>query len=254
MDKKFCSMEETNETIQIDQPLFDSIPVHKKGLINKKDATKSEEPLFKQGLKLRKTETVKRPIEKAAIEVPKLKHHAFENVPQDVMEEKHSDIKLSRLLPQLNKKKQKKQSPKETEEDYHEVLIDEVPEEKIELDSEDHEALNEEPENLTIEDAYETDSVSEQKVESRLPLVQPVERKENEPENLVSDFTRGLKLKKAAVIKKPIEKTALDLPKLKHHEFESVPQETEGEQISSAKLSTLLPQPKQKEKKSKPKR
>merc|ERR1712154_122271 len=105
---------------------------------------------------------------------------------------------------------------------------DEVPEEKMELDSEDHEALNdttEEPENLTIEDAYETDSVSEQKVESRLPLAQPVERKpkENEPENLVSDFTQGLKLKKAAVIKKPIEKTALDLPKLKHHEFENVP-------------------------------
>merc|ERR1712029_407570 len=229
MDKKFCSMEETNETIQIDQPLFDSIPVHKKGLINKKDATKSEEPLFKQGLKLRKTETVKRPIEKAAIEVPKLKHHAFENVPQDVMEEKHSDIKLSRLLPQLNKKKKKKQSPKETEEEHHEVLIDELPEEKIELDSEDHEALNdttEEPENLTIEDAYETDSVSEQNVESRLPLAQPVERKpkENAPENLVSDFTQGLKRKKAAVIKKPIEKTALDLPKLKHHEFESVPQ------------------------------
>merc|ERR1712029_434967 len=105
MDKKFCSMEETNETIQIDQPLLDSIPVHKKGLINKKDATKCEEPFFKQGLKLRKTETVKRPIEKAAIEVPKLKHR---------------DIKLSRILPQLNKKKQKKQSPKETEEDYHE--------------------------------------------------------------------------------------------------------------------------------------
>ena len=31
------------ETIQIDKPLIDSIPNNKKGPINKKDATKSEE-------------------------------------------------------------------------------------------------------------------------------------------------------------------------------------------------------------------
>merc|ERR1712032_1404380 len=79
--------EETTETVQMEQsllPLFDDKPLKRKGPNIKKDDPKSEEPLFKQGLKLRKKETVKRPIEKAAIEVPKLKHHAFENVPQDV--------------------------------------------------------------------------------------------------------------------------------------------------------------------------
>ena len=271
MDKKFCSMEETNETIQIDQPLFESIPVHKKGLINKKDATKSEEPLFKQGLKLRKTETVKRPIEKAAIEVPKLKHHAFENVPQDVIEEQNGDIKLSRLLPQLTKKKKKKQSPKEMEEEpQQEMLTVEVPEEKIEVPPQGMSTI-EEPErrmeldavepvvksdNSTNYAANEKDLVSEQKVEKRLPHTKEVEKnqKENRPEHSEPAFTQGLKLKKTEVVKKQIEKPLINLPKLKHHEFESVPQEMEAEQVSDVKLSTLLPQPNGKEKKIKPKR
>merc|ERR1711971_1023432 len=241
-------LEATTETFQIKQPLTDDKPSKKKVPSIKKDDQKSEEPLFKQGLKLRKTETVKRPIEKAAIEVPKLKHHAFENIPQDVMEEKHSDIKLSRLLPQLTKKKKKKQSPKEMEEEYPEMLINEVPEENIKLDAGEHDFFNDttdEPDNSTND---ETDLVSEQNVKPRLPITQPVERKpkENEPENFEpEDFKQGLKLKKAAILKKPIEKTSLDLPKLKHHEFESVPQEIEAEQVSAAKLSTLLPQLKQ---------
>ena len=114
-------VEETTKTIQLEKSLVDDEPLKKKGHRIKNEDSQNEEPLFKQGLKLRKTEIVKRPIQKAAVEVPKLKHHAFENVPQDVMEEKHSDIKLSRLLPQLNKKKKKKLSPKETEEEHHQV-------------------------------------------------------------------------------------------------------------------------------------
>ena len=271
MDKKFCSMEETNETIQIDKPLIDSIPNNKKGPINKKDATKSEEPLFRQGLKLRKTETVKRPIEKAAIEVPKLKHHAFENVPQDVIEEQNGNIKLSRLLPQLTKKKKKKQFPKEMEEEPpQEMLTIEVPEEKIEVPPQGMLTI-EAPErrmeldavepvvksdNSTNKAANEKVLVSEQKVEKRLPLTKQVDRnqKENRPENSEPAFTQGLKLKKTEVVKKQIEKPLINLPRLKHHEFESVPQEMEAEQVSDVKLSTLLPQPNGKEKKIKTKR
>merc|ERR1711902_442919 len=61
-------LEETTETVQIKQTLIDDKPSKKKGPSIKMDDQKSEEPLFKQGLKLRKTETVKRPIERTAIE------------------------------------------------------------------------------------------------------------------------------------------------------------------------------------------
>ena len=83
VEEKF---EETTETVQMEQsllPLFDDKPLKRKGPNIKKDDSKSEEPLFKQGLKLRKTETVKRPIEKAAIEVPKLKHYVAESLNEE---------------------------------------------------------------------------------------------------------------------------------------------------------------------------
>merc|ERR1712172_24153 len=93
MDEKMHDIEETTKTIQIEKSLVDDVPM-------KKHDSQNEEPLFKQGLKLRKTEIVKRPIQKSAVEIPKLKHHAFENVPEDVIEEQHGDIKLSKSLPQ----------------------------------------------------------------------------------------------------------------------------------------------------------
>lgn len=269
LDKEHI-IEETNETVLIDQPKIDDVPLKKKNQSNKKVTPKVEEPLFKQGLKLRKTETVKRPIEKAAIEVPKLKHHAFENTPQDVIEEQHGDIRLSRLLPQLTKKKKKKQSPKEMEEEpLQEMPVIKVPEdmeeetlqeilqveseEKVELDAEE---LSVKSDSSTMDTVNEKELVSEQKDEPRLPPRKPVERKpkENRPETSEPPFTQGLKLKKTEVVQKQLEKSVLDLPKLKHHEFESVPQEMEAEQTSNVKLSTSLPQPKGKEKKTKPKR
>lgn len=272
LDKE-CTLEETNETVLIDQPKIDDIPLKKKNQSNKKDTPKSEEPLFKQGLKLRKTETVKRPIEKAAIEVPKLKHHAFENIPQDVIEEQHSDIKLSRLLPQLTKKKKKKQSPKEMEEEplqempfievpeenkFPEEMEEETPQEMLPtIESEDKiEAEELSAKTSTKDTVNETELISDQKDEPRLPPSKPVKRKqkENRPETSEPLFTQGLKLKKTEVVKKPLEKSVIDIPKLKHHEFESVPQEMEAEQVSNVKLSTSLPQPKGKEKKTKPKR
>ena len=268
LDKEHI-IEDTNETVLINQPKIDDVPLKKRNESNKKDAPKVEEPLFKQGLKLRKTETVKRPIEKAAIEVPKLKHHAFENTPQDVIEEQHGDIRLSRLLPQLTKKKKKKQSPNEMEEPLQEMPVIKVPEdmeeetpqeillveseEKVESNAEE---LSVKSDSSTKNTVDEKELVSEQKDEPQLPPRKPVERKqkENKPETSEPPFTQGLKLKKTEVVQKQLEKSVLDLPKLKHHEFESVPQEMEAEQMSNVKLSTSLPQPKGKEKKTKPKR
>ena len=133
VDEKMHNIEETTKTIQIDEPLVDDVPL--KNGRKKKEEPQNEEQIFKQGLKLRKTETVKRPIKTAVVEVPKLKHHTFENVPKNVIEEQYGDIRLSRFLPQVTKKKKKKhQSKKEMEEEHpQEISVIDVPDEKIEL-------------------------------------------------------------------------------------------------------------------------
>merc|ERR1711997_506628 len=131
--KKKKSQESTFETVKVGKPLNEikdnkNNPFKKGSSDLKKNNQENDEPLFKQGLKLRKTELVKRPIEKTAIEVPKLKHHSFENIPQEVTNEQHSDIKLTKLLPELQKRKKKKPKEKEAEEGYPtESLTIEVP-------------------------------------------------------------------------------------------------------------------------------
>ena len=249
------SQESTFETVKVGKPLNEikdnkNNPFKKGSSDLKKNNQENDEPLFKQGLKLRKTELVKRPIEKTAIEVPKLKHHSFENIPQEVTNEQHSDIKLTKLLPELQKRKKKKPKEKEAEEGYPtESLTIEVPNEMIEPDIEEPNNKIDKP---SDESLTKMKFIEEQKQLS-VPLKKPVEKKPKEElsESKETAFVKNIKLKKAEVIKRPLETLVMDVPKLKHHAFESIPQEMEAEQLSNIKLSKLLPESKGKENKPK---
>merc|ERR1711915_656735 len=46
-------------------------------------------------IKLKKTETVKRPVEKVKMEKVELVHHTFENTPQHPVKEQDSDVKIT---------------------------------------------------------------------------------------------------------------------------------------------------------------
>merc|ERR1712098_143022 len=50
------------------------------------------------GMKLKKTETVKSKVAETKLELPKLKHHEFENVPEDTSNEEMTKIKLTKLI------------------------------------------------------------------------------------------------------------------------------------------------------------
>ena len=59
-------------------------------------------------IKLKKAETVKRPIEEAKLEVVALKHHDFENIPQNPCDEQTSKIKMTSKGELLSDEKEKK--------------------------------------------------------------------------------------------------------------------------------------------------
>merc|ERR1712130_424984 len=61
-----------------------------------------------------------------------------------------------------------------------------------------------------------------------------------ESEQKEKAFPFGKKLKKAETVKLQIKETKLELPKLKHHEFENIPKDTDEEQLSNIKLSKLI--------------
>ena len=62
----------------------------------------------------------------------------------------------------------------------------------------------------------------------------------NESEMKENVFPFGKKLKKAETVKLKIKESKLELPNLKHHEFENIPKDIEEEQLSSIKLSNLI--------------
>merc|ERR1712025_517057 len=62
----------------------------------------------------------------------------------------------------------------------------------------------------------------------------------NESEMKENVFPFGKILKKAETVKLKIKESKLELPNLKHHEFENIPKDIEEEQLSSIKLSNLI--------------
>merc|ERR1712130_530440 len=75
--------------------------------------SEQKEKAFPFGKKLKKAETVKLQIKETKLEIPKLKHHEFENIPKDTDEEQLSNIKLSKLIKTENEEsKVKKEETK----------------------------------------------------------------------------------------------------------------------------------------------
>merc|ERR1712130_710606 len=87
-----------------------------------------KEKAFPFGKKLKKAETVKLQIKETKLEIPKLKHHEFENIPKDTDEEQLSNIKLSKLIKTENEESKVKKeivkdisSPDVVKEDLSEI-------------------------------------------------------------------------------------------------------------------------------------
>merc|ERR1712130_315789 len=84
------SVKEVESTKQISQKK--QIKIKPKPEVTKQKENVESLPFVK---KLRKTETVKSKVEEIKLELPKLKHHEFENVPKDTSNEEVTIIKLS---------------------------------------------------------------------------------------------------------------------------------------------------------------
>merc|ERR1711945_42389 len=56
----------------------------------------------------------------------------------------------------------------------------------------------------------------------------------------VESLPFGMKLKKTETVKSKVAETKLVLPKLKHHEFENVPEDTSNEEMTKIKLTKLI--------------
>ena len=141
MPKKVEKKEAVPETKPEPEPEF-KLPKKKASrAIPAKEEPKEEEAPFGK-IKLKKSERVQRTWDDGGLEQVDLKHHEFENTPQDVQPENRSTIKLGKVLDcdieekEEKSKKKKKKSKKE----------DQVEEEKVEQEDDDdqEETLEEE--------------------------------------------------------------------------------------------------------------
>merc|ERR1712045_750478 len=193
--------------------------------------------------KLRKTETTKIKIQESKLELPKLKHHDFENVPKDIDEEQTTNVKLTKRLDNYEKdktamKKQKskpkKGKPKgfdeevqnpmeETDECLAESSVPNVPVEPVEQKMEN-----------TLPD---TQRVIPRVEESALSIKEKVNKKQN---TVDENQPFEIKLKKSKPNKRIPDEIKMEKIQLKHHDFENQPLDAGPEQTSSVILGDPL--------------
>ena len=213
------------------------------------------------GLKLKKTETVKSKIAETKLELPKLKHHEFENVPEDTSIEEMTKIKLTKLIVNKDerekiKKIKRKVKPKNNPDPM---------EEHSEAETEDSNLLDKNQEENSINtaefgdvksidiDVEEEEEIEDEKDENLyLPEVasaskkpQPVkeavsERSKPKEEHPIEESIKIPQLKPTKTSKPKIKEAEREIVVLKHHEFESKPLETDEEKIGSIQLGSVI--------------
>ena len=226
--------------------------------IKKKEAPKEEENIFSK-IKLKKSEVVKRPIEKADLEVVELVSHKFENIPQDEALEMKSSIKITSIGVMKDKDTDKEKKTKKikkivrkpkTVEEAQPLEIDSVKDSspepsEVPINTEELSITeNSETEKAVVAEPEEKNASLKAKIKKKVSPKEPTK----EPEIPKLKKTQPRKPKEASPEK--------EIFKLKHHEFEPKPLEVPEEKKTDTLLNEIEPEPikdKTKAKKTKPK-
>ena len=222
----------------------------KKPIKKKTDSVKVEEVEAGQFpmIKLKKSEIIKRPVEEAKLETVSLKHHEFENVPQNPVDEQTSKVKItsSGIFDEKEKKMKKikkiikKVKPKDDDDTSTKELSPDTTTDR-EYEPQVEESLPKDIESPEKEMPKEEEEVSKPKLpKNAVKKKQIPEKKLKEEEEVIMP-----KLKKAPPRKPKEPSPEREKVVLKHHAFESKPLDVPLEQ----KSSVWLPENKEKEEK-----
>ena len=226
------------------------------------DITDNKEPKKKSGLKakevvqedftsfakkLKKTEVIKRPIEKVELETVDLVHHEFEASPQNPAEEMISSMKIVSnelveipdVVEEEPKKKKKKKILKVQKKEETSKEPEPEPVKKLSVQEPTEEWK-------TVKDLKPVPQDVEEKPKEKPAVDEPtqmVELKhfEPEPEDVkieeteVAEF-QDIELKPAELVKRPIEELTLEHVDLFHHDFENSPEQNPEEGKTSVSL------------------
>ena len=181
--------------------------------------------------KLKKTEVVKRPIEKVEIETVELIHHEFEPEPQLPKEENSTaPTFLGDPLPDVPEVKDDLDGDavKKKKKKLIKTIVKKHPESK-----------EEKKEDIKVRKGFQEPVEEIPSIKDLKPVVKEEEsapaRPSDEPEAAV--FSE-VKLKKAKVVKRPINEPELEKVELVHHEFENSPKDIAPEKKTSALIDS----------------
>ena len=210
----------------------------KKEVAKKKEVPKPKEVVQEDftsfAKRLKKTEIVKRPIEKAELEVVELVHHAFEAAPQNPSEEM--------ITAAVIQSKPLQEIPDVVDDDDDNTLMKKKKKKitKITRSPKEEDSLEEKiPKTIQVvqEPIEEVKTIKDLKPTVKKPL-KPVEVKSEDLSNKPGTFA-AVKLKKAETVKRVIEKVGMEKVQLVHHEFENIPQDPAPDQTSSVIITSL---------------
>ena len=193
--------------------------------------------------KLRKTETTKIKIKESKLELPKLKHHDFENVPKDIDEEQITNVKLTKRLDNYENdktamKKQKSKPKKGKPKDFDEEVQNPMEETDECLVESSVPNVPAEPLEQKMENTLPDTQMVTPRVEESAPSIK---KKVNKKQNTVDENQPfEIKLKKSKPNKRIPDEIKMEKVQLKHHDFENQPLDAGPEQTSSVILGNPL--------------
>jgi hypothetical protein len=201
-------------------------------------------------IKLKKSETIKRPIEGAKLEEIDLKHHEFEFEPQTPEDELISQIRLTTPLSiqvedsEDDIKKKKKIITKKKVKKPGKEKIEEPQMQSSNSESEDKEVFI--LEDAVIEPAHNPDDecITKPELVPNKPIQQNKSKKDRNVKNKEDKQEEGTfvkpKLKKSEPVKRDIKSPEIEKVRLKSHAFEMHPQDIPMEQKSNIRLHKPL--------------
>merc|ERR1711915_1021975 len=206
--------------------------------VSKKQKDVVQEDFTTLAKKLRKTEVVKRPIEKQEIETVELVHHEFEAVPQNPVEEMTSRIKIrTKILHEIP----------DIADDEEESASTKKKKKRIVKISKKDKKESEEPLQASKKTEEMTDVQEEMKTAKDL---KPVQLEEDAPVKKaeLAETTKPLKkvpqkVKVEEKVEEPfptakMKKAEIETVDLIHHEFENNPINPEQEEATKVKITS----------------
>lgn len=196
-------------------------PVKPKEEVAEKKIEENLEPAF--AVKLKKSEVIKRPIDKPELEKVDLAHHEFENVPLDPAIEMNSSIITGTKIEKKTKKMKK--SVKNSKDSSNPDTSTSDDESSISLKYDDLDSVKAEPESDLKSDTTPKKEPLKKSIKKALPV------KPEEPEPSIP------KLRKAPPRRPKDPTPERETVKLKHHDFESKPLDIPAEEKTGIQLN-----------------